>query len=351
MQNNSIITNNVLQWNLTLPAQIPQPGVVIIIPGWVYGLLPLGGPGLEKDVWFREKKFIDEVTNFFFNNGLGVLTLSFSTDTDDIPSDAMIHATTHIPNIYITIKNLMKEHSCNLNKSVLFGHGFGVCLMCELVSYGLKPAGYIIASGVYTDVESVLTQKYFPFKDQNLQSAGIEKYSPVDPDTSLIMKNLGKLLQAVRKGRDKIKLRDADHYLELTIPKRLFSDDSSPSALLSALDAPSVILHGSGDLDISVINAFFLETKLKQKNDSVSRIVMLDRDHWFREMPDAIADRIRERLSGECINHPVDHRFLKNSLIFIEDVLKIRRPKKKMPDPITSYNSTMAVLTNQEVEE
>lgn len=78
---------------------------------------------------------------------------------------------------------------------------------------------------------------------------------------------------------------------------------------------------------------------------------MLDRDHWFKEMPDAIADRIRERLSGECINHPVDHRFLKNSLIFIEDVLKIRRPKKKISDPIISSGSPMAVLTNQEVEE
>lgn len=350
MRNNRDPSHNILEWNLTLPTRTSQPGVVIIIPDWVYGVLPLGGPGLRRDIWIREEKFIDEVTRFFSNSGLGVLTLSCQIEADDIPSDATIHAATQIPDMYLIIKKLMKENSCNLNKSVIFGHGFGVCMMCELVAYGLKPAGYIIASGIYSDVESILSQKYFPFKDLNLQSVGVENYSPVDPDTALIMKNLGKLLQTARRGRDRIKLKEFDHCLDLPIPKRLFSNDSSPSALLSALDAPSVILHGSGDLDISVTNAFFLETKLKQKNNSVSRIVMLDRDHWFREMPHDMVDRIRERLSGECIHHPVDNRFLKNSLIFVEDVLKIRRAKKEISDLGTTSDSTMTAFLKQEME-
>lgn len=341
MDNHVAPPHTILQWNLTLPPHTSQPGVVILIPDWVYGLLPLCGPGLRKDIWIREEKFIDEIYHFFYQSGFGVLTLSCPMEADEIPSDATILAATQIPDAYVTIKKLMKESSCNLNKSVIFGHGFGVCMMCELVAYGLKPAGFIIASGIYSDVESILTQKYFPFKDLNLQSAGVKNYSPVDPDTALIIKNLGKILQAARRGREKIKLKELNHFLELPIPKRLFSDESSPSALLSTLDAPSVILHGSGDLDISVTNAFFLETKLKQKNNSVSRIVMLDDDHWFREMPHDMAERIRDRLSGECIQHPIDKRFLKNVQIFVEDVLKIRRTKKDIPDIITVTDSNM----------
>jgi len=339
-----------LTWNMSLPSHTFSSGVVIIFPDWIYGLLPFCGPGMRKDIWMRETAFIEEMCIFFHKNGLGTLTLSVPPESGIIPFDDLIISATNIPDVYMTIKTLMKEHSCNLNKSVLLGHGFGMLFMCELIRYGLKPAGYIIASGIYSDIESILTQKYFPFKEVNLSSLGFEQRPALDPESALIVKNMGKILQATRKGKEKIRIREQSQMMEYHIPKKLFAEESSPSSLSSVLDAPTLILHGSGDLDISVTNAFFLETKLRQKCNSVSRIVMLDRDHWFREMPQEYSDRVSERLSNECVHRPLDQRFLKNARIFISDVLKIRCTKYDTNNVPHVHDAVHASSPMQEME-
>lgn len=49
-------------------------------------------------------------------------------------------------------------------------------------------------------------------------------------------------------------------------------------------------------------------------------VLYLDLDHWFRTMPDDAGDRISERISGRCIDNPINQRFLKNCLIFVDSL-------------------------------
>ncbi len=316
-----------LQWKISHPVTEHSGALVIFFPNWMYGLLPYCGPGTRNDAWKREISFEKEICDFF--NGHGIATLSLEPDNlQNIPTDDEIMASSYIHRTYSVIKDITKESGIMIKKTILFGHGFGSRMLCEIVSYGLKPAGYIIAGGMYTDIDSILTQKYLPLKNNGINSRGENIIPLLDPETKIIMSNLGKILQASRKGKGVIKLKDNGNTMSIHLPDDFFSENKSPSALLSILDAPCLILHGSGDLDIPVSNAFFLETKLRQKNSSISRIVILDKDHWFRDMPHDGDDRIIERITGVCIQNPVDHRFLKHCLLFIEDILKIRRNKK-----------------------
>ncbi len=340
------IHNNIpsLQWNLTQPENRSEGALIIVLPDWVYGLIPYCGPGLRKDVWFRENAFLNEVCRFFYDHGIATLHL-IPKNPEYVPSDEEIITVTQIPTVYSVIKNIAQENSYNLNKSVIMGHGLGTRMLCEIVSFGLRPAGFIIANGIYSDIDSIISQKYLPYKQINSGLSDFRRQISLDPDTSLIIQNLGRIHRAIRKKTKRVRIREPDRFVDLLFPSSLFSQKTSPAVLLSVLDAPSLIIHGSGNLDIPVSNAFFLETKLKQKISSVSRIIMLDCDHWFREMPHEMDDRIYQRLSGTCVQNPINQVFLQNCRTFIENLQKFKLQKNISP-PISPNSGVF----NQQVQ-
>lgn len=318
-------------WNLIRPDTIQNPALLIIISDWSYGLLPYCGPGSREEAWRREQAFQEEISRFFLKHNIATMSLDLIDPEGKIPDEEELIWASYVPDIYVTIKQAITESGCSLQRAVLFGHGFGSRLICELSAYGIKPAGYIIAGGIYSDTETILTQKYLPIQEIEGNDASITEETLPDPDTSLIINNFGKILHAFRKEKGKIRLVHEDYTLELFLPRDLYSQDSSPEIIFSALHAPTLIIHGSGDLDVPVSNAFYLEQKLKQKIDSVSRIVILDCDHWFKEMPGRSEERIAERLSGRCTANQFDTRFFRNCLLFIEEVLKLGRHGRLSP--------------------
>jgi hypothetical protein len=326
---NSYSKNKYLKWNYFIPDLLISPLLIIFLSDWSYGLLPYCGPGSREEVWRRERIFQEKICNFF--NESGIATLWLETDKDDsiIPLDEEFIDLSNAHIINQVINKIISESGLKINQTLLFGHGFGSRIICDLTYSGINPAGYIIAGGVYSDIISVLAHKYLTLKE-SLTSQKIKAAYIPDKDTHLIIDNLGKILHFSKKGKNKIRLKDSQHSLDFYLPKELFFDQESFSNLYSILNAPTLIIHGSGDLDIPVGNAFFLETKLKQRISSVSRLIMLDLDHWFREMPKSSEDRIIERMLGICNNNSIDPRFLKNCLVFIEDILSVGKSKKQI---------------------
>lgn len=330
-----------LFWNFTLPSEEQEPALIILISDWIYGILPYCGPGARYDVWTRERIFQDEICRFLNHLGMATLSLSTSRYDDNPPPDSTLVEISSEFEVISSIKQLIKEKKCSFRKTVIFGHGFGTRLLCKLAASGIKPAGYIVAAGLYSDTDSILNQKYLPYKNTD-KIITLPQICTLDPDTDLILKNFGKILYSIRKDRGRIRLQEDNLLLDLLIPKELFSFDSSSEFLLSYLNAPTLIIHGSGDLDIPVSNAFFLEQKLKQQFSSVSRIVLLDCDHWFREMPSDVGTRLLERLNGDCIHHKINPRFFKNIRIFIQDVLKISTNRMHSPIEMPEENEMIS---------
>lgn len=46
--------------------------------------------------------------------------------------------------------------------TIVNAHGLGGYVLCQLASMGIKPAAFIFASGIFSDIEVILTQKYIP---------------------------------------------------------------------------------------------------------------------------------------------------------------------------------------------
>ena len=332
-----------LFWNLTLPSESQNSPLVILISDWIYGLLPYCGPGSRYDIWNREKKFQDELCSFLNNSGIATISLETSNKDQYLPAEKELVAISSELEITSALNHAIEETGCSNKKMVIFGHGFGCHLLCKLALSGIKPAGYILAAGLYSDTESILYEKYLPVSTKEKINS-ISDISVLDPETDLILKNLGKIMYFARKGKEKKRLNKGDLDLELFFPKELFSYDTSPAILYSYLNAPTLIIHGSGDLDIPVSNAFFLEQKLKQHILSVSRIVLFDCDHWFREMTALSEDRMKERLNGECIHHNTDSRFHKHTLIFIRDILNIGKGRIKSNIKVSESDKMISSL-------
>ena len=313
-------------WNYTLPPEVANPALVVLINDWIYGLLPYCGPGTRYDAWNRERLFQDEIRRFLNQSGIATLSLDTSLYGDSPPSETELIEISSESEVRSSISQIVSDTGFPMKKTVLFGHGLGARLLCKLASSGLKPAGYIIASGLYSDFESLLTQKYLPISkmENNIAEPSIITH---DPETDLILNNFGKILNNIRKGRENIRLSNGDLRLDLYFPKELFFPEMSSFTLYSYINAPALLIHGSGDLDIHVSNVFFLEQKLNQHIQSVSRIILPDCDHWFREMPTDCQERFIERLNGNGVFHAVDKRFYKNILIFINDVLKLGKER------------------------
>lgn len=210
-----------LQWKISHSVTEHSGALVIFFPNWIYGLLPYCGPGSRSDAWKREVIFWREIYDFF--NSHGIATLSLEPDNpQSIPSDDEIVASSYIHKTYSAIKDITKESGIMIRKTILFGHGFGSRMLCEIVSYGLKPAGYIIAGGMYTDIDSILTQKYLPLKNNGINSRGENIIPLLDPETKIIMSNLGKILQASRKGKGLIKLKENGNTMNIHLPDDFF---------------------------------------------------------------------------------------------------------------------------------
>jgi hypothetical protein len=128
----------------------------------------------------------------------------------------------------------------------------------------------------------------------------------LDPETRLIVSYFGNILYAMRKRRNKLALREGDVRLDIHLPQELHEESYS---LFSHLNSPALILHSSGDMGIPVNNAFFLEQKMRQNSENVTRSVLLDCDHWFRNMPSDIMQRVSECLNGSCVHNGIDNLF------------------------------------------
>lgn len=307
--------NNPIYWKLKIPDENNGSTLVIFLAEWVYGILPYCGPGSREIVWELERNFQDQVIQYFLSNGVAVLYLEQEHPESNPPADTDLQMASDPYELSLVIRQLASENGSGLSKIVLFGHGFGSRLIGPLITHGIKPGGCIIAGGVYSDIDAILMQKYLSLSNHTSQWQFFQALN--DSDTPLIIQNFAAILHASRKGKGRLKIKSNGHNLDVYLPRELFSADSS-SFVFSSISHNTLIIHGSGDLDIPVSNAFYLEQKLKQQSSSISRIILLDLDHWFRTMPDDAGDRISERISGRCIDNPIDQRFLKNCLIFVD---------------------------------
>jgi hypothetical protein len=320
-----------LLWILEKPEHpLPTPVLAILCGDWSYGIIPYCGPGKREALWENEGRFLQALSSYLTGKGIHSLRLSSLTDGVVVPDDGHLTDQAGHEGLLLALRDLEGPPSWNPSDMIFIGHGLGGYVHCQLASYGLRPGGFIFAGGIYSDLEVILSQKFLlPLELINNQK-GQEQIITPDSLSLLIARNLGSILQAIRKKRTKIQLRDAYRSLEFRLNPLLFSGDETPRSMFRYITSPTLIIHGSSDLDVSVWNATSIEQSVHQNILAPERIILEDRDHWFRMLPGSIGRHMQDRVSGASFSYEQDERIFIECVSFIQRVKGIEEPETSL---------------------
>lgn len=323
LKNGSADTNTpLLWWDLTKPPVNHQGSPLVILCGdWSYGLIPHCGPGPAPELWKNEECFLDGFSSYLTAHGISTLRLSAPGYQEAFLTSQILTDISRPDQIMRALHSLQSQSAQSFDHIFFFGHGLGGHVACLLAAAGHRPAGFIFAGSVYADYETVLTQKYYSL----LQTEGPDDQpllTKTDLHSAIISKNLGTILHAARKGRKKVRIHDPLGILDLPLTPSLCTGDEIPRDMFRYVTSPTLVIHGTSDLDISVWNAASIEQSVRQQVVAPIRHLMTDRDHWFRPVPAGLMAPAHERVLGTCFRRETDEAFYKYCLSFIMDAVK-----------------------------
>lgn len=320
-----------LSWTLQSPDyHSKQPCLAILCGDWCCGMLPYCGPGSVDALWKSEMEFLTRFSRYLNEEGIHTLSLTQKEGVCIPPDDETLRRFAGPGGVLTAIREISGPVSWKPNQMICIGHGLGGYVHCQLASYGIVPAGFVFAAGVFSDYEVIISQKYTMVLQAGPQDCGID-HSSIDPVSVQIGKNLGTILQAIRKGKKRVSIGTDEHRFPLHLEPGLFTGSNTPRSMFRHVLAPTLIIHGSSDLDVSLWNAASIEQSIRKSWVIPERVILPDLDHWFREMPVRPADQIRERLNGDCFKRQIDPRVFEETITFIRKVIAPEAPGHSSP--------------------
>jgi len=313
-----------LRWGLERPIHpLPVPILAVLCGDWSYGLIPYCGPGTRKALWDNETTFLNALSSYL--NGQGIYTLRLkSEELDEVPDDASLIQRASHDGVLLALKEIDGPVIWTPGHMVFIGHGMGGYACCQLASYGLRPGGYIFAGGIYSDLEVILSQKYLlPIELQNNKGNDGQIIVP-DALSLLIGQNMGSILQAIRKKRTRVQLKKMNETVEIRLNQTMYSGDETPKSMFRYITSPTLIIHGTSDLDVTIWNATSIEQSIKKNIANPERIILEDRDHWFRMVPGNTGRHMQDRVSGASFFYEQDERFFRDCSSFIRRIYGIQ---------------------------
>ncbi|HWQ66717.1 MAG TPA: hypothetical protein VN372_07585 [Methanospirillum sp.] len=320
----SLTSDDFLSWTLRKPVQsLAVPHLAILCGDWSFGLLPYCGPGRVDDLWESERSFLDLFSQYLTRQGFFTLSLSLPDGSHAYPGDLVLANLAGVGGLFSALKGLDSPITWNPSQMICIGHGLGGYVLCQLAAYGIRPAAFIFAGGVYSDYEVILSQKYLPLIQMECDTTDNDGFTSLDSESVLIAKSLGVIFHAARKGRTRIHINNGNMPLYIPIYPMIFTGIEMPRCMFRYVTSPTFIIHGSADYDVSLWNAASIEQSVRQKVLTPERLILPDLDHWFRPVPKKPGDQIRERLNGKCFNHETDPRIFIESVSFINRILTL----------------------------
>lgn len=245
---------------------------------------------------------------------------------------------------------------------VVYGQSAGVYTTCLLAKNLLeradsRPCAFILSGGLYRDCMEMIAFNYLRPVEYARRSPEHRKWVEENDLFGLALgENLELRKKALQEGKNRYMISYGER--EWTIPlDPLFADPGfAPSKQFRYIRKPALVIHGSCDLNVPVEDAYMVKKELKrnggrncekngEKNGGgnngrnggrnrekkgcgnsgrngmdVELAIIHGADHSFQEVPAAEDERLRERMSLECLRRPYRQEYFDTMLDFLRRV-------------------------------
>ncbi|WP_440955656.1 alpha/beta hydrolase family protein [Methanosarcina sp. Mfa9] len=248
------------------------------------------------------------------------------------------------------------------NRVVIYGQSAGVYTTCLLAKTLLEktdpgPCAFILSGGLYRDCMEMIAFNYLrPVKYAGRSPEHRKWVEENDLFGLALGSNLVLRKKALLEGKNRYRVSYGER--EWTIPlDPLFSDpEYAPSKQFRYIRKPALIVHGACDLNVPVEDAYMVKKELEkygrrncekngEKNGGgnngrfvggnggkngernggrnavdVELAILPGADHSFQEVPADEDERLRERMSLECLRRPYRQEYFDTMLGFLRRV-------------------------------
>lgn len=221
----------------------------------------------------------------------------------DPPGDRDSHASveTDVQDARAALEAIAEQPMVDESKITVMGHSAGVHFASLLAAEVDLPSNYVLWSGVYRNIDELIDSIYTQvgdFADRGPEEFSfIQKHSPAIYAASQHQKEI---LKAARAGESTYEWEYLGvEYLQHL--ERLKQELALPlSEQFKNIEAPTLVIHGDQDLNVSADDAYEIFNALKTAgNTDTSLVIVPGADHGMRVAPKDLGFeiRLRERLS------------------------------------------------------
>lgn len=229
----------------------------------------------------------------------------------------------------------------------IYGQSAGVYTTCLLAKNLLERSdpgtrAFILSGGLYRDCMEMLAFNYLRPVEYARRSPEHRKWVEENDLFGLVLgSNLDLRKKALLEGKNKYRVSYGSR--EWTIPlDPLFADPKyAPSKQFRYIRKPALIIHGACDLNVPVEDAYMVEKELERNGEKnserngwgngersggnngvdVELAIIGGADHSFQEVPADEDERLRERMSLECLRRPYRQEYFDTMVDFLRRVL------------------------------
>ncbi len=215
-----------------------------------------------------------------------------------------------------------QQNIVDQKRVIVLGQSAGVYSACWISRYDDRPMAYILQGGLYSDYKAMMKFNYerpLRYAEINAENrAFVEEY---DPWGLLVGKHLDDIFKAAQDGQHVLKIQNGKESFHVPCDPTCYDVLYAPSRQFCHVKKPTLILHGSEDLNVPVADADKIEAELKRcGNKSVKKVIISGTDHSFQKSPQDRDLKLRERLSLKCLKRPFDHRYFEELSQYVKEV-------------------------------
>ena len=200
----------------------------------------------------------------------------------------------------------------------VFGQSAGVFGATLLAKESDLPALYILSGGLFSDYKDMMRFNYHRARDYARQSPeNMEWVEKNDPWGLALGLNLDEMFRAIEAGRDEFTIEYKNMSWNLSLDKRIYSDEFAPKNQFRFINRPTLVIHGENDLNVPPQDAFGIVRVLKDNNIDVELVMIPEADHSFQQSVSDYEIRLKERMALTSFKRPYKEEFFRVMIDFL----------------------------------